>query len=202
MSDRAATGPGSGQARDPNLSLAHLLHRAQQAATDLHLRKVGPDGLTQRQLAVLSALAAQETSCSQTDLVQRTGVDRSTMADLVTRLARRGLVAREKSAADSRANAVTLTEAGQATLEAASGVLSDVDTELLARLPRKQRDGFLHLLASIALPGDQADGSDPRRSGKDKPRKKDKKDRKKGKAKRAKAARLLESANAGPSPAS
>jgi MarR family transcriptional regulator, temperature-dependent positive regulator of motility len=66
----------------------HLLHRAGQCAGDIFAAEV-KGSLTPRQLAVLTAVAANE-GLSQTDLVQSTGVDRSTLADIVRRFEREG----------------------------------------------------------------------------------------------------------------
>ena len=53
------------------------------------------DGLTQRQFAVLEAVS-QKSGLTQTDLVRATGIDRSTLADLVSRMTTKGLLAREQ----------------------------------------------------------------------------------------------------------
>ena len=75
----------------------HLLHRASQCAADIFQAEIGRDELTPRQLAVLMAVSQNE-GASQTDLVQATGVDRSTMADLVRRLHRKVAEARRTRA--------------------------------------------------------------------------------------------------------
>ncbi len=64
-------------------SPSHLMHRALQLALDIYAEEAGPDGLTQRQFAVLEAVAARS-GLTQTDLVKATGIDRSTLADLRT----------------------------------------------------------------------------------------------------------------------
>ena len=67
----------------------------------------GPSGLTQRQFTVLAAAGAAD-GVSQSDLVRATGIDRSTLADLVARMIAKGLLERERSATDARANTVRL----------------------------------------------------------------------------------------------
>ena len=62
-------------------------------------------------LFVLLAIA-ENPGTSQTKLVEATGVDRSTLADVVRRLLVRRLVARKRTKEDARAYAVTLTDAG------------------------------------------------------------------------------------------
>ena len=92
---------------DPNegdlkASVLHLLHRAGQAADEIFAKEMGRSDLTPRQYAVLVVLAAHENS-SQTDIVNATGIDRSTLADIVKRLVDRGLLARRRSKLDARA---------------------------------------------------------------------------------------------------
>ena len=111
----------------------------------------GPSGLTQRQLAVLSVLGAGD-GISQTDLVAKTGIDRSTLAEMVARMETKGLMARTKSIADSRAKTVTLTETGTAALIDALPKLAAIDTAILALLPSRNREALLDLLTRIALP--------------------------------------------------
>ena len=61
-----------------------------------------------RQLAILEAVAVHE-GANQAILGQITGIDRSTTTYLVTRLIRKGLLQRRRTAADARAYAVNLT---------------------------------------------------------------------------------------------
>ena len=79
-----------------NRSAAHLLHRAGQRAADIFTDEAGPDALTPRQFAVLLAVSNEE-GLTQTELVDRTGIDRSTLADIVARLLNRGLIQRRLS---------------------------------------------------------------------------------------------------------
>src|SRR5665213_173367 len=99
-------------------SPSHLLHRALQLALDIYAEETGPDAVTQRQYAVLAAVAAHE-GLTQTDLVRSTGIDRSTLADLVARMLGKGLIARERSNEDGRANTVSLTDKGKLALQEA-----------------------------------------------------------------------------------
>ena len=62
-------------------SPSHLLHRALQRALDIYAETAGPTAVTQRQFAVLAAVAAHE-GLTQADLVRSTGIDRSTLAEL------------------------------------------------------------------------------------------------------------------------
>lgn len=126
----------------------HLLHRAGQCASDIFTSEMGDAGLTPRQFAILLSVAQNE-GVSQTDLVERTGVDRSTLADIVRRMLRKGLLQRRRTKTDARAYAVKLTEEGWRVLRAAEPMVRRVDDRILAMLPAKQRDQFLSDLMTI-----------------------------------------------------
>lgn len=126
----------------------HLLHRADQCATELFLGIVKENGLTPRQFAVLSTIAKFE-GLSQTQLVERTGIDRSTVADITQRLLKRGVIRRQRAREDARAYAVTLTELGWQTLRAAEPDARRVDDAILAALSAGRRDRFIDDLVAI-----------------------------------------------------
>jgi DNA-binding MarR family transcriptional regulator len=136
-------------------SPSHLMHRVLQLALDIYAEEAGADGLTQRQFAVLEAVS-HRSGLTQTDLVRATGIDRSTLADLVARMTAKGLLDRAQSTIDARAKAVSLSAAGQAALEAARPKVEAADKRILALLPKGKRDGFLALLAELAGEADAA----------------------------------------------
>ena len=136
-------------------SPSHLMHRVLQLALDIYSEEAGPDGPTQRQFAVMEAVSAKS-GLTQTDLVRATGIDRSTLADLVSRMTAKGLLERERSALDARAKAVKLSEAGVAALAAARPRVEAADKRILALLPKAKREGFIDLLCDLANAADAA----------------------------------------------
>ncbi len=136
-------------------SPSHLMHRVLQLALDIYSEEAGANGPTQRQFAVLEAVSAKS-GLTQTDLVRATGIDRSTLADLVTRMTAKGLLERERSAVDARAKAVRLSEAGTALLASARPRVEAADKRILALLPKGKREGFIELLADLASAADAA----------------------------------------------
>jgi len=136
-------------------SPSHLMHRVLQLALDIYSEEAGADGPTQRQFAVLEAVSAKS-GLTQTDLVRATGIDRSTLADLVTRMTAKGLLERERSAVDARAKAVRLSETGTAVLASARPRVEAADKRILALLPKGKREGFIELLADLATAADAA----------------------------------------------
>lgn len=154
-------------------SPSHLLHRALQVALDIYAEEIGPDAVTQRQYAVLSAVAAHE-GLTQTDLVRTTGIDRSTLADLVARMIGKSLLARQRSAADARANTVRLTEQGRAALDLAAPRVEAADARILRLLPARKRDSFLDVLKDMSHAAEtlsEAQAEAPAKKKKDKPAK-------------------------------
>ena len=73
--------------------------------------------LTLSQASVLRAIRDAKGDPSQTDLVNATRIDRSTLADVMRRLLKTKLVARQRSKDDARAYKVTITQAGRSKLE-------------------------------------------------------------------------------------
>lgn len=129
-------------------SPSHLLHRVLQIALDIYNEEAGEGALTQRQYAVLSALNSSE-GLSQTDLVHLTGIDRSTLADLVARMLTKGLLKRERSATDARANLVQLDAAGRTALDDMHPRVLAADEKILSLLSPPKRDSFVKLLRKI-----------------------------------------------------
>lgn len=136
-------------------SPSHLMHRGLQLALDIYAEELGPDGVTQRQYAVLEA-AAQGTGLTQTELVRATGIDRSTLADLVARMTAKGLLERERSALDARAKVVRVGPAGLTALEAARPRVEAVDKRILGLLPKSKRESFMALLGELGAAADAA----------------------------------------------
>lgn len=134
---------------DLAVSPGHLLHRAQQFAADRFSEATGGVEITQRQFAVLCAVKAQE-GLTQTQLVHATGIDRSTLAELVTRMASKGLLLREKAPGDARANAVRFTDEGRKLYETAITGAKAADDAILSALPKNKRASFAEALARIA----------------------------------------------------
>lgn len=130
------------------LSPVHLLHRAGQCADDLFSSSIEKVQLTPRQFIVLESAAKLE-GASQTDLVDSTGIDRSTLADIVRRLVERGLMARERTKKDARMYAVRVTALGYQTLNIASPATATSEQRLLAAVGPEDQEAFVRSLRRI-----------------------------------------------------
>jgi DNA-binding MarR family transcriptional regulator len=135
-------------------SPSHLLRRAEQFAAEMFAQSELRDGVTLRQSVLLAAIAESE-GASQSDLVRMTGVDRSTLAEMMARMERRGLIARAAARDDGRAKSVRLTAQGRRRLDSALPAMRHVDKALLAAVPAANRAIFRALLVSLAETAEQ-----------------------------------------------
>ena len=129
-------------------SAMHLLHRAGQCAADTFAAEARASGLTPRQFAVLT-IVAEEEGLTQTDLVERTGIDRSTLADIVGRLLSRGLIQRRRAKDDGRAYSIKIAPQGVKALRDAQPGAAQADQRLLADFSPAKRQEFLDMLNVI-----------------------------------------------------
>jgi DNA-binding MarR family transcriptional regulator len=137
-------------------SPSHLLHRAQQVAAERFSASLQDESeLTLRQFVVLAALRERDAT-TQTDLVRATGIDRSTLADMIARLEKRNLVARENSMKDKRAKLVKLTQRGAVLSVSAAPHALAADAALMEALPKPKRRALLEILQSLAEAADAA----------------------------------------------
>tara|TARA_R110000751_G_scaffold95172_5_gene185876 strand:- start:19322 stop:20071 length:750 start_codon:yes stop_codon:yes gene_type:complete len=131
-----------------NKSPSHLLHRAQQIAANHSAAALKAAGVTLRQFSVLAALSGNE-GVSQSDLVNATGIDRSTLADMVARMEKAGLIKRAASKADARAKSVSLMAKGRKALEKAQPAVDAADAALFEALPKTKQDALLSGLSKM-----------------------------------------------------
>jgi DNA-binding MarR family transcriptional regulator len=124
------------------------LHRAEQVAAAAFSDR--SSGCTPRQLRVLSAVSAK--NATQTEIVEASGVDRSTIADLCTRLAKKGLITRKRSKDDARANIIAITEKGKAVLASLDVAEQAAEQKIIGALPVNLRAPFIKALEHIAAP--------------------------------------------------
>jgi DNA-binding MarR family transcriptional regulator len=134
---------------DLDTSPGHLLRRANQFANDLYTNEQDSAGLTHRQFAVLFAIDQRE-GASQTELVQATGIDRSTLADMIVRMQNKELLARKRTDEDQRANSVRITPIGRRAMRAAMPAVHKSEAGILDVLPQRMRGEFLKALTILA----------------------------------------------------
>lgn len=133
--------------------LFHKLHRLGQMADQPF---VAAD-IRARQYAVLKAIADSSTPTIQTDLVRMTGVDRSTLAGIVRRLEKTGMVTRKRGKTsggekDDRCVVVTLTATGRTYINRADSIASKTDQFIMDRIKPAHRAAFLKAIDDILSP--------------------------------------------------
>jgi len=157
-------------------SPSHLLRRAEQFAAEIFLKAEIPDGVTLRQSVLLAAIAEAD-GASQSDLVNATGVDRSTLAEMMARMEQKGFIVRAAAEDDGRAKSVSLTAEGRRRLDGALPAMREVDKALLAALPANRRSAFRATLLALtdaadAMHAESAEAPKPAKRTKAKPAKK------------------------------
>ncbi len=157
--------PDNEEATEPvglSRSPIHLLHRAGQCVADIFTAEMADLDLTPRQFAVLLTVAQNE-GLSQTDLVLITGIDRSTLADIVRRMLKKGLLQRRRTHEDARAYAVKLTDEGTRVLAAARPKVETVEQRILQILSADQRSALVSDLKTLvaSLEGPPARTGEP-----------------------------------------
>jgi DNA-binding MarR family transcriptional regulator len=131
----------------------HDLARALRAAyLALHRRTnacLAADGVTADQFVLLSALAEAD-GVTQQELVRRTSSDPNTVRAMLVLLEARGLVARDRHPADSRARLVTLTPEGRRLFKRLWAHSQPLRDELLSAFPADEVTTLIGLLRRAA----------------------------------------------------
>ena len=141
-------------------SPSHLLKRAAQYSNLIYMGEVGKSGLTHRQVTVLLAVDNNDGK-SQTELVKLTGIDRSTLADLVARLLAQGYLQRKRTKDDGRTNAIRITAIGKKMLKMAQPGAEEVDRQLIGLIPSGERKSFIDNLSVLAAEMDRIEEKEP-----------------------------------------
>ena len=127
----------------------HLMRRIQQRAFEMFVEEVGEDGPTPRQFAALVTVW-QNPGINQTGLVNLTGIDRSTVGEVLGRLVRRGWLRRRRTTTDARSNALYVTVAGNRLLKRVVPKVDSAQQRILAPIPPDRREEFVSNLRLIA----------------------------------------------------
>ncbi|MCX6502892.1 MAG: MarR family winged helix-turn-helix transcriptional regulator [Microbacterium sp.] len=133
--------------QEPQRHTGYLIRRAQQAHLAAWTRIVSTE-ISSVQYAILVTLdrlgeASQRELCDEIDL------DRSTIADLVSRMERRDLIARQRSREDARRNTVTLTDHGRAERIRLRPLVAQVEDALTGALTPDMRTGLREALRAV-----------------------------------------------------
>jgi DNA-binding MarR family transcriptional regulator len=88
--------------------------------------------------------------CGPTDVARFLGVATTTISSATDRMAKRGLLSRDRLADDRRAVALKLTDAGQAYVAAHQQAYLEMFRSMLERLSPEERDSLVAMMQKIA----------------------------------------------------
>jgi DNA-binding MarR family transcriptional regulator len=125
----------------------HLLRRAVQVMNMLWDEEVSHT-ITSPQFAALNALYS-EPNLDQRTLGQRISLDRSTMAEVVSRLSARGLIRTERDTRDGRRKTIMLTTKGLHSVQQLIPRTHAMTDRLVGALDARQRIELLRLLTQV-----------------------------------------------------
>ena len=131
----------------------HLARRLQQAHYLLWNAMVSEE-TTSPQFAVLNTLVA-EPGLDQRTVGERVGLDRSTIAEVISRLSRRGLLDKVRDPQDGRRSLLHLTDEGARTHRKLTVRTARMNQVFLAPLTADERTVFFDLIRRVA---DAAEG--------------------------------------------
>lgn len=127
----------------------YLIRRLHQIHVGLFSEACGGLDLTAVQYAMLSVLFSGGGKFDQLSLSKAVGVDRTSGADVIKRLERRGLIAREPSTEDRRAFVVSITEQGKEVVRQVRPMMEAAQDRLVSPLTSRERDTFTRLLRKM-----------------------------------------------------
>ncbi|MDI4235811.1 MarR family winged helix-turn-helix transcriptional regulator [Bradyrhizobium sp. Arg237L] len=127
--------------------IGFLLRQVWQRHATIFAREIGVD-LTSPQWAALSKLA-ETGACSQNQLGRLTAMDVATIKGVIDRLTARGLTETSSDPEDGRRLLVSLTRAGQQTVEKVAPNALAITKETLAPLDGKEREMLIALLSKL-----------------------------------------------------
>ncbi|WP_344074731.1 MarR family winged helix-turn-helix transcriptional regulator [Microbacterium ginsengiterrae] len=142
---------------EPQRHVGNLIRRAQQLHLATWARVADPD-VTSTQYSILAVLD-RVGEASQRELGDEVDLDRSTVADLVRRMEKSGLIARRRATGDARRNVVTLTEHGEAERARLAPRVVDVQRELVGHLDSAESAALFRGLWSMLDRASAASGS-------------------------------------------
>lgn len=145
--------PSPDIARDLKLDhgIGFLVRLVETRATALYDQLTAQNEITPRQFGAMLTLY-QHGTMTLTELATQIRVDRSTLGEMINRMADRGLITKEANDADRRSATITLDKPGeQALLRLVAGA-AQLQEELLAPLPVKDRAHFLRCMKLVAEP--------------------------------------------------
>jgi DNA-binding MarR family transcriptional regulator len=127
-----------------------LLRRAWYGLNQAFRRRIAHLGVTPDQFTAMRTLFENEvTGMTQSELTKQMASDPNTIASLVERMEKNGLIERTAHEKDRRAYRLRLKPAGKKKYHEAREIALALQTEILAALSAERREKFLEELAAV-----------------------------------------------------
>jgi DNA-binding MarR family transcriptional regulator len=126
-----------------------LLRRAWYGLNQAFRRRIAHLGITPDQFTVMRTLREMG-GITQSELTALMSSDPNTVASLLERMDKSGLVARRRHETDHRAHRLNLKAEGKLKYQQARKIAIDLQTEALRVLPGERREEFLRHLELVA----------------------------------------------------
>ncbi|MGI8966932.1 MAG: MarR family winged helix-turn-helix transcriptional regulator, partial [Limisphaerales bacterium] len=128
-----------------------LMRRAWYSLNQAFRRRIAHTGVTPDQFTALRTLLENETDgLIQGELSRAMASDPNTIASLVERMEKAGLIERKRDEIDRRAYRIRLKPFGKRKYEEVREIAVKLQTEILSVLPEKTRETFLEELALVS----------------------------------------------------
>ena len=140
--------PANGRPPSPDANLGWLLAQASHTLATELTAALEELSVTPRGHCVLSTALTGE--YTQKQLAEAIGLDKTTMVVTLDALEAAGLAERVTSDVDRRAHVIRVTPAGKRLVAQGERVVADVQADVLASLPAREREQFLDALCGLA----------------------------------------------------
>jgi MarR family transcriptional regulator, transcriptional regulator for hemolysin len=127
--------------------LGWLLSRAGQVLTAELTTAFEELGISPRDRCVLTAAMGGE--LTQIEIARTVGLDKTTMVVTLDELEAKGLAERRPSSKDRRARVISVTKKGERMVGRAEKVSAEVQRDVLAALPAREREALLGALGTL-----------------------------------------------------
>jgi DNA-binding MarR family transcriptional regulator len=127
----------------------HLIRMLRERSITAFVAMTGSDDVSVQQLKVLVALYQKGRPVFQNELGEASGIDRSTIGEMIHRMVRRGLVRRRIPKDNRRARELTITPAGEKIMHQLLPKLIEANALVLTPLQDAERETFVRLLKKL-----------------------------------------------------
>lgn len=125
-----------------------LIRRLHQIQVAVFMSECADIDITPVQLGILTVLS-EYPGVGQIEISEELGLDRSNVANVVDRLATRGLLQQKVSPTDGRKKSITITKAGEKLIEQVESGALRAQRKILSPLSDDEREVFLRLLTRL-----------------------------------------------------